>query len=69
MTNHRKVKLISEKGTYILYNSVKKYLDNKNLEYNIINNDFNIKLLINYILSFNHSYVLLKPSFNFTFGL
>lgn len=44
MTYHQKVKLITGKGTYTLFNSVKKYLDNENLKYKIIDNNFIINL-------------------------
>lgn len=39
-----KVKIITGKGTYTLHNSVKKYLNNKNLTYQIIENNFIIDL-------------------------
>ena len=44
MTYHQKVKLITGKGTYTLFNSVKKYLNNENLKYKIIDNNFIIDL-------------------------
>ena len=41
---HQKVKLITGKGTYTLHNSVKKYLNNENIKYKIIDNNFIIDL-------------------------
>jgi len=44
MTYHQKVTLITGKGSYVIFNTVKKYLDNEKLKYNIINNNFVINL-------------------------
>ena len=44
MNFHKKVKLITGKGQYILFNGVKKYLINENIIYTIENNNFIINL-------------------------
>ena len=44
MNHHQKVKLITGKGTFTLFNSVKKYLINENLKYKIVENNFIIDL-------------------------
>ena len=44
MNYHQKVKLITGKGTYTLFYSVKKYLTNENLKYKIVDNSFIIDL-------------------------
>lgn len=44
MKYHQQVTLITGKGTYTIFNLVKKYLNNENLKYNIINNNFIIQL-------------------------
>ena len=44
ITYHQKIRLITGKGTYTLFNSVKRYLDNEKLKYKIIDNNFIIHL-------------------------
>lgn len=44
MNYHQQVTLITGKGTYTIFNAVKKYLNNEKLKYNIINNNFIIQL-------------------------
>ena len=44
MNYYQKVKLITGKGTFTLFNYVKKYLNNEKIKYKIIENNFIINL-------------------------
>ena len=41
---HQQVTLITGKGTYVIFNEVKKYLISEKLKFKIINNNFIINL-------------------------